>query len=1104
MKEARSTIRLENLQEILDASSSAGHALRKGQAQYCTPDWMARACVGLLPWSYADAILDMQCGDGALLRAIEGQRFGLEIDNRAKKQWAEEDQINGITASCVMAFETLDEINDDVRWDVIVANPPFGLRWQLKDGSVMDSMEWTWQRIGKHLANKGAGFMIGNAATLERLKIHRHPWVYCYNRMPAAGVWDGVDCDVGIVHFHRIENHKRMEKVWPTTPSEFELTLLAEQVDTQSHLRPSYSNPFGYWERLHEIIEDEKRDRPAFNIYLGKDGLLRTYLSVRAKYVKFTQDNILKLARINNQHPLTLTTDRETRKLLRELVDSGVYTIQPEASAAITQALEEVNSIACPIRPVTDFELVAYTDEEDRLKALDPTALAQAQALGCPIMLTPGKTYEITTGTYTFKDQFTRKKVHFDEETGVTTINDHECELSGADRYIEIIDDLLSRHRFMDRPTPSNNQYAIQEHTEDKLWQLFEKPMVKSIADVCGPQMLRNISIMETNEMVAGFKYFVGQLDYYGRMGCKDYGLVAADVGTGKTLGALTLVAIKSPKRTLIIAPQGTMRSSGDEGEIDYQASQWVQEINRFAPTEPVFQLFCVEDWHAIVRANGELPAGIYVTYPQAYFSNGAFEHIPDTWEDQEEDRFCKRFGLKREIGETFHEGVGQERDGIRCVALPSLHTQMVGVHGPKLWDMGIIDEAHLMGHLESQITKNVLRWQPQFRFAMTATPIPNIITNIFSLMGWLCIPDWHKGDLRSAAWPYAVNEVNRFNNTFLATETDLTARAKAKAAGKKSRSCAKISPVISSPARLLKLLKPTMAYISKEDCNPNLMPCQVIDVRVPMGKEQEQLYAYWLDRANYMPEFNNPLTIAAVQTSRLRGVCASPATLDYTRGKCRSNFNPKMVTILQLVRDCMAKGEQVVIVSARVGQSDALSRRLTDAGVAIARIDSTVPAELHTAEANRFKRGDARVMLMGIKCAQGHSFDRCSNLIVGSLEWTYGSLHQAKGRVWRLTSWRPVTVWCVLHKNSIEELLFDRVALKQDAATLCLHGKRVPRDYKTLDPAEVLAEHIVSYRSADGEVIAETECESQWTALRRQMVLANVSPTTAEQAAVA
>jgi hypothetical protein len=84
------------------------------------------------------------------------------------------------------------------------------------------------------------------------------------------------------------------------------------------------------------------------------------------------------------------------------------------------------------------------------------------------------------------------------------------------------------------------------------------------------------------------------------------------------------------------------------------------------------------------------------------------------------------------------------------------------------------------------------------------------------------------------------------------------------------------------------------------------------------------------------------------------------------------------------------------------------------------------------------------------------------------------------------------VKIWCVLHQNSIEELLFDRVALKQDAATLCLHGKRVPRDFKTLDASEVLAEHIVNFKAEDGDVLSESECESQWIELRKQLIIAN------------
>ena len=380
----------------------------------------------------------------------------------------------------------------------------------------------------------------------------------------------------------------------------------------------------------------------------------------------------------------------------------------------------------------------------------------------------------------------------------------------------------------------------------------------------------------------------------------------------------------------------------------------------------------------------------------------------------------------------------------------------------------------------------------------MTATPISNIVTNLFTLMGWCCVPDWYLGGRRNAAWPYSVEDSHRFASTFLSTEVDVTAQADARAAGKKGwrNVGVKVSPIISSPARLL---KPSMAYISKERCNPNLQPCEVIDVRVDMGAQQAKLYQHWLNRGAYVNEYRHPLVIARVQSSRLRGICAAPVGLDYNRyssgdgmRSVRSNFNPKVGTILELAHQCLAKGEQVVIVSSRVGLSNELARRLSEAGIEIARIDTTVPADMHTAEANRFKKGDARVMLMGIKCAQGHSFHLCPNLIVGALEWSYGTLHQAKGRVWRLNSVKPVKIWIILIKGSIEELLFDRVATKQDAATLCLHGKRVPRDFTTLDVNEVLAEHIVDY--VPGKLVDEHDMEDDWAELKRRLELVSAA----------
>jgi SNF2 family DNA or RNA helicase len=1105
--QARSGIANENLQEILDAAVSVAHATTGGQQQYETPPWLAAGLVAQLVHEMPSFAFDPQCASGNLLNSLAYvDRFGWDIDNRFASEQVHGKHISRVTGNCVKLAGIMDELYPELRFPSIVANPPFAIRWKQADDTTIDSTLWTWNLIKQRLAKYGNGYLISSWSTIERMQLHLDPWCYLYQKFP-AGIWPNTNVEIGVVHFYNFGTSAcpflRREHTWASLPEPIDFLKVRNRFTA---LRPAYSSsPTEEWDNIASAWRDDTGRVPKFNIYLAGDGILRTYLSTRAK-VKFTRDDILRLSKIDNCHPLTLTTERESRKLLNLLLSRGIYTIEPEARDAILNALAQVTSLSCPIMPVTDFELVAYfaEEEESRCTKLDPTGR---------LSLTVGKCYPVSTGAYTFRDRFTRKKPHFDEKTEKTSLVDHTCELSGSDHYIQIVDDRGARHRFMDRPNPkatgAGNYY---EWHESRLWEFFAEPIVPTVADACEALYERNLAIMDLYAKLNGFAYYEGQLDYVARMGCKASGTIAADVGCGKTPMALTMIQLKSAHRTLIVAPQGTMRSSeGEEEGEEYKASQWVQEIQRFASSEPVFQLFNPEDLEAILRANGgKLPAGIYITYPQAYFSNNALESIPAAWtkEDEHEEKFCKRTGLifdkDRPVDDWYCKGVGTHNDtGIRCIAYPSLATVVASRFGEP-WDMLILDEGHLICHGDAQITKNLLRVQPKYRYIMTATPIPNVVTNLFTIMGWVCVPNWYLGGRRNAAWPYSVDEVSRFESTFLSIEVDITAQEAAKADGKKgwANVGVKRSPIISSPARLLKLLKPSMAYISKERCNPALQPCEVIDVRVDMGEQQEKLYAHWVNRANYLNEYKSLLTIARVQSNRLRGICAAPTEMDYNRfytgtfdaegkaiwGKVRSNFNPKTATILQLSHQCLAKGEQVVIASARVGQSNELARRFSEAGIEIARIDSSISADMHTAEANRFKRGDARIMLMGIKCAQGHSFDLCPNLIIGSLEWSYGTMHQAKGRVWRLTSRKPVKVWVVLHKGTIEELLFDRVATKQDAATLCLHGKRVPREFTTLSAEEVLAEHIVDY--VPGKAINEHAIEDDWPELKRRLSL--------------
>jgi len=1102
IKPTRSTIDPSNLQEVIDASISAKHATLGGQQQYETGSQYACFFNSLLP-AFPHSVFDPQCASGQALKSGTPpwcSKFGFEIDNRFADQ---DDGVQRVIGNCVAAWEVLDDLYPELEFSCQNANPPFGCLWPTPDGQKHDSTDYTWTKIMERASPFGMGWFISNHKTIGRLGIDRHPRVYLYEKFP-AGVWKNTEVEIGVVHWDVCAARPERQEV------EYKTLDLAEHADVMARIRTHYrkhevSRPEvdaqaigDAFHKVQQILKEEKAKRSPFNVWLDPNGMLRIYLSTRFQTKrKLSREEVLRIHKVDRQHPLTFTSDREGRKLLAELVACGFYTIQPEALAAIQHALGEVNRLACPVMPVTEFECVAYAENEDHL-----TCIADFLNPAGERIFIKGKRYELTTNSYSLTEEFTRQKPHYNEQSGQMYTASHKCQLSGTDRYIAIQDDQERIHRFMERP-----QAEPWDHDETTLWQIFDRPQVRTVAESHPEVVRKNALLLSTCELLAGFTYYSGQTDYLARLSVKDYGVVAADTGCGKSLMALSLIQMKAPHRALIIAPQGTMRSSSrdgddDEEETDYQASQWVEELRRYAPGLAVFQLFSMDDYHRILKANqGHLPAGVYITYYQAMFSNGARETAASSWNDE---RLAKEIRLLSGVEDfTLPEPpepsanpdrywcamIGHERDGIRCILRPCMST-LIGHH----FDFVALDEGHLCCNLGATTSQMLIRLQPKYRYVLSATPITNVVSNLFSLMGWVCVPDWFKGGRRNAAWPYARDETGRFIETFQSTERDFTQEQMNEAEDKKNKTrfkrgkCVKVSPIISAPARLLKLLKPNMAYISKPMVRPDYQPPKILDVRVPMGRQQMELYVHFMNRGNITNPDGTPcnaLVRARKQITYLRNICADPAGFDHGGPKVKSNFNPKTVAILELARDIIAKGDPFVIVCARKGQTDTLHRALKEAGVLLSRIDSTVSAEQHSHQSNLFKAHKTQGLLLGMRCANSYSFSECPCMIIGSLEYSWGSLAQARGRVDRVNSQRPATIYCVLHKHSLEEVIFDVVGTKSDSASICLQGRRVPRHFKPLDLSEVLAMSITGFKS---ESVDESDCEAQWPKLRQRI----------------
>ena len=1009
-------------------------------------------------------VLDPQKGEAHLLEVFqysELKKLGIEVEARYQNSggWG----LTNVSGTTVHAFEEIKELHSafltkkkqthNLRIECMVAYPPARHNWLIRDCFVgidhvadvkMSALEFTFM-LGLQYTNYG--YVIGDAEELKSTKL-------------------------------LTKYKKNITRTFEIPQYNNELVAVFYESDTQEPITDRWVVS-DFWGVIRDVVQEGKC-KP-YQIEQDRKGCINVHISEKQKYLKsyaFTEE--AKINKIRGIYPDTFAIDRvgrEDMKNVLALVDSGRFTIDPSTRENMEKSIKDAGMLATPLMPPTDFELCAYIDEQPKIKC-------HTSGLG----FTAGKEYAVIQKLFQFEDSFTRNKVHYSEKDKETYMMEHDCLLIGKDRMIILENDNFIRHRFMDRP----NKNSSSDHSEEELWKYFDKPAVNDLAVQEKEAYDRNLRALDTHAMLAGFNYFPGQKDYIARIAVRDFGLPAAETGTGKTLIALSLAVLKSAKRALIIAPQGTTR--GDNKTI----SQWQSEVEKFAPYFQIHEIFSWKDVEKLKKANdGELPLGIYLTYYEAFFYAGTTASgraIVNAGDNLRDDTIMQICYPNREVTpamkttKDFVRSIGEERNGIRSVATPNM-SMLVGDE----FDLVCMDEAHKMSNLDSILTNMAIRLQPKYRYALTATPIPNHVGNIFPLMGWLCVPAWYKGGRSNAAWPFTRDESSKFNSTFLSVERDLTEERLRRQKDPMWRGkCVKTSPILSRPTSLLKLLKPTLAYITKAACNPDYVAPEVIDIRVPMGVEQSKLYAHYMDRGNINQK--SSMARAAVQSAYLRNICCDPATCEQNGDPnnpkppyVSSNFNPKVVSILELVSEMLARKEQVVVVSSRKGLTQEIANRLELAKIPYSRIDSTVSTKTHTFESKKFKDNKTAVMLMGIKCAEGHSYDNCKNLIISSLEYSYGSFNQAQGRVDRLLS-KGAKIYCILHKASIEEVMFDNVATKGDSAAICLKGERIPRLWKPADISEILADSITAF---DGAVTEdETTCEAKWSILQKKLEL--------------
>lgn len=318
----------------------------------------------------------------------------------------------------------------------------------------------------------------------------------------------------------------------------------------------------------------------------------------------------------------------------------------------------------------------------------------------------------------------------------------------------------------------------------------------------------------------------------------------------------------------------------------------------------------------------------------------------------------------------------------------------------PQAFATVVIDEIHLRQNPDSVMGNRIWKLTPTHRYVLTATPITNRISDIYSLCRWV------RPDIE---FKHTHHKSTRITSDSRRIPTDDT-----------------YLPV--DPALFSAELMRVVVAVRKIDLRPDLPPITVNIHRVAMSKEHRDIYDFISN--DWRPKKGDAGTVTRLRMSKQRETCVKTG-----------DFNARNRFVLDHIIELHYQGEQVVVGCARTEQSSWLAGELKKLGIKFSRIDSTRAASKHAAEADKFKSGDTQVMLIGVRCAYGYSFPECAHGILASPEWGLGTAIQFYGRFYRLNSNRPVTCDVFICKDTVEEEMADTLGLKEHAANTVLFG---------------------------------------------------------------
>jgi SNF2 family DNA or RNA helicase len=324
-------------------------------------------------------------------------------------------------------------------------------------------------------------------------------------------------------------------------------------------------------------------------------------------------------------------------------------------------------------------------------------------------------------------------------------------------------------------------------------------------------------------------------------------------------------------------------------------------------------------------------------------------------------------------------------------------------------WHTVVLDEAQAVKNAATKRSQAVMALQGDFRLAVTGTPLENHLGELWNLFRFLN--------------PGLLGSLEQFNVRFAAPiEKERNAETR---------------------ARLRRLIQPFMLRRTKTQVLAELPTRTEIVRDVELSAEEAALYEHLRrDALARLADSEAPAGQQALQVlaeiMRLRRACCHPKLVAPELGLAGS----KLAAFGELVDELLANRHKALVFSQFVDHLAILREWLDDRRIRYQYLDGATPMAERKKRVDAFQAGEGDIFLISLKAGgTGLNLTAADYVIHMDPWWNPAVEDQASDRAHRMGQVRPVTIYRLVARGTIEEQIVDLHRHKRDLADSLLAG---------------------------------------------------------------